>query len=328
MKKYMIMCMAVIAIMLSSCKNEDISISREVSFEVNPYGVIEDFVKHQVYEEDLETFYSGDKLRVQLFVYDNNGELVASNIQYLDGYRSTMNSTFELADGTYTVVATSDVTTMIGMDVSFEYWEFSGMNRLADLRITDASGLIGMEDKILGVVSNRVSVNASSVSHSIDVKPAGALILVHTNGIHSFSDVISYHLYVDKNSDYCSFGNDGTMTPTINSGTTYNWQLSMQNTSSSGNNYYSYRFVLPLGNTNFIWFAKIDDDGSGFLLDDTHNQVNVKIGKMYNCIFDIPNLTCDFYEFTDGMKASIPSMLENCREKGQFKSQSMDSCLK
>ena len=67
MKKYMIMCMAVIAIMLSSCKNEDISISREVSFEVNPYGVIEDFVKHQVYEEDLETFYSGDKLRVQLF---------------------------------------------------------------------------------------------------------------------------------------------------------------------------------------------------------------------------------------------------------------------
>ena len=327
MKKYMIMCMAVVALLFASCKNEDISISREVNFEVNPYKVISEFSQHQVNDDDFD-FLSGDWLRVHLFVYDTKGDLVASDVQFLSGYRSTMNSKFNLADGNYIVVATSDVTSLSNGNVSFEYWEFSGENRLADLRITDASGLIGWDDKILGVTSNQVSVNANNVNHSIDVNPAGALFLVHTNGIHNFSDVISYHLYVDKNSDYCSFGNDGTMIPTINAGTTYNWQLSTQSTSSSGNNYYSYRFVLPLGNTNFIWFAKINDDGSGYLLDDTHNQVNVKLGKMYNCIFDIPNLTCDLYEFTDGMKFYLPSGFENSRKLGQFKSLSMDKSVK
>ena len=327
MKKYMIMCMAAIAILLSSCKNEDISISREVSFEVNPYGVISDFVNHQVHEDDFD-FANGDWLRVHLFVYNANGNLVASDTQYLSGYRSTMNSTFELADGNYTVVATTDVATLNNGEVSFEYWEFTKADRLTDLRITDASGLIGWDDKILGVASNQVSVGAGHVSHTINVKPAGALILVHTNGIHNFSDVISYHLYVDKNSDFCSFESDGTMTPTINAGTTYNWQLSVQNTSSSGNNYYTYRFVLPLGNTNFIWFAKTEEDGSGFLLDDTHNLVNVRMGKMYNCVFDIPNLACDFYEFSNGMKDLMASDAENMRKIDQSSKMSMEKCVK
>ena len=323
----MIMCMALVALLFASCKNEDISISREVSFEVNPHGVISEFEKHQVHEDDFE-FLSGDWLRVHLLIYDNHGNLVASDVQYLSGYRSTMNSTVELADGSYTVVATTDVASLDHDNVTFEYWEFSGMDRLTDLRITDASGLIGWDDKILGITSSTIIVGAGHVSHTIDVKPAGALVLVQTNGIHTFSDVISYHLYVDKNSDYCSFGSDGSMSSTINAGTTYNWQLSVQNTSSSGNNYYTYRFVLPLGNTNFIWFAKIEEDGSGFLLDDTHNQVNVRMGKMYNCVFDIPNLACDFYEFSDGMKGLMVSDVENMRRIDQFKKASMEKRVK
>ena len=49
MKKYMIMSMAVLALLFASCKNEDISISREVSFEVNPYEVINKFVNNEVF---------------------------------------------------------------------------------------------------------------------------------------------------------------------------------------------------------------------------------------------------------------------------------------
>lgn len=35
MKKYVVFCLAVIALLMGSCKNEDISISREVTFDVN-----------------------------------------------------------------------------------------------------------------------------------------------------------------------------------------------------------------------------------------------------------------------------------------------------
>lgn len=73
MKKHIYLFVTLAALLLASCKNEDISISREVSFEVNPYTVIKDFLKHQVYEDDLETFYSNDKLRVHLYVYDAGG---------------------------------------------------------------------------------------------------------------------------------------------------------------------------------------------------------------------------------------------------------------
>ena len=54
MKKYMIMCMAVVALLFASCKNEDISISREVNFEVNPYKVISEFSQHQVNDDDFD----------------------------------------------------------------------------------------------------------------------------------------------------------------------------------------------------------------------------------------------------------------------------------
>lgn len=328
MKKYMFMCMAVMAILLSSCKNEDISISRKVTFEVNPYTVISEFAKHQVYENDLEMFAEGDWLRVHLFVYDVNGNLVASDMQYLSGYRSTMNASFELADGAYSVVATTDIATLSGGDVVFEYWTFSGTDRLTNIKITDASGKIGWDDKILGLTCDQVTVSSDKTIHTINVKPAGALVVVHTIGIHYYSDVISYHLVLDKNSDYWSLDSNGLMIPTINTGTTYNWQLSVQNTSSSSDNDYSYRFVMPLGNTNFIWFAKMKEDGSGLLLNDTHNLINIKLGKMYNCVFDIPNIVCDFYEFTDGMKGTLMPESENARIVKQSKWLSLDNCVK
>jgi hypothetical protein len=281
-----------------------------VSFEVNPYGAIQEFVKHQVYEDDLETFSTGDKLRVNLFVYDNKGELAASAKQYLEGYRSTMNSTFDLADGVYTVVATSDVTTMSGGEVSFEYWEFSGTNKLSELKIKDC-GYLGWDDKILGVSYKTITVASGKTNYSIELEPAGALIVVQHNGIHSFDDVVSYELDVNKTSDYCSFGNGGFQ-PVINESSTYNWRLNNLVVGNySGNNIYSYKFVLPLGKTDFIWLAFLEE---GYLmLEDTHNTVNIKQGKMYNCVFNIPEISCDFYEFGNNKSMEVAGDLVRVR---------------
>ncbi|MBR1514439.1 MAG: hypothetical protein IJ622_09135 [Bacteroidales bacterium] len=306
MKKYVIVCLAVVAILLASCKNEDISISREVFFEVKPYGTIQEFVKHQVYEDDLETFSTGDKLRVNLFVYDSKGVLTASETKYVDDYRSTMNSTFDLADGVYTVVATSDVTTMSGGDVSFEYWEFSGTNNLSELKIKDA-GYMGWDDKILGVSYEQITVASGKTNYSIDLEPAGALVVIQHNGIHTFNDVVSYELEVNKSSDYCSFGNGGFQ-PVINESATYNWRLSNLVVGNySGNNIYSYKFVLPLGKTDFVWVAYLEE--GYLLLDETHNILDIKQGKMYNCVFNIPELSCEFYEFGNAKALNFASDL-------------------
>lgn len=310
MKKHIYLFAVLAALLLASCKNEDIDISRKVVFEVNPYTVIKDFLKHQVYEDDLETFYSNDKLRVHLYVYDAGGDLVASDMQYLNDYRSTMNSKFELADGMYTVVATSDIVTLSGGDVAFEYWEFSGFRKLSDLKIKDV-GYLGYEDKILGVSCEKITIATEKVNHAININPAGALFVINHIGIHTFNDVITYEMLVNKNSDFCSFSN-GYYLPVCNESTYYNWRLSTLDVDDfSGNNIYSYKFTLPLGKTDFVWYAFCED--GDFFLDETHNRVNVEQGKMYNCVFNIPDISCDFTVFDDNKSMSFGEGLVRVR---------------
>ena len=108
MKKYMIMCMAVVALLFASCKNEDISISREVTFTVNPYDVINGFVNNQANEGDLDMLSSSYRIRTQVFAYDADGKLVDHEVNYLKDYHSTMDVSFDLPDGNYIAIAKID----------------------------------------------------------------------------------------------------------------------------------------------------------------------------------------------------------------------------
>ena len=296
MKKHIFFVMAAVALLLVSCKNEDITISREVSIKVNLYSVIEDFAKHQYHEGDLETFAQGDKLRVHLFVYDENGVLVGSDMKYLEGYRSTMVSSFDLEVGKYTVVATSDVATLSGGELSFTYWEFLGSGKLSELKIKDKN-YMGRDDKILGVSCEEIEVASGQTSFSVDVKPAGALVVIHHKGIHYLHDVLSYELDMKKLPDYGKFV-DGKFIPVIQESDSYDWRLNNLVVKDYDiDNVYSYKFVLPLGETDFIWIKVL---GDGYvILNETHTVVDIQKGKTYNCVFSIPDTTCEFYAFDD-----------------------------
>ena len=282
MKKHVVLCLAVMALWMASCKNEDISISREVSFEVNPYDVVRGFATYEVSSGDIAGMYTGDKLRVNLLVYDEKGDLVASGLQLFDDYSSTMTYTTELADGNYTVIAISEVKDGRGED--YDNWKITGTTRLTDLKITD-QGFIGLNDKILGIGHSIVSVGAGQTTHSIPMEPAGALLIVNDNYIHYWNDVYRYMVLSDKSSNSCTFNANGTYNTFVDdSPLSYDWiQHSIRPGDYSGNVYYTYHFVLPLGNTNVVWVADAyNEEGTleRLLLDDPISY-DVKSGKVY-----------------------------------------------
>ena len=308
MKKYMIMCMAVVALLIVSCKKEDISISREVVFEVNPYTVISDFAKHEVKSGDLEKLDPIYKLRITLLVYNTMGELEGSEIQLIDDYRSTMSTTIELADGEYTIVALSDVT---DRNEQNDDWKVSGINRLSDLRIAEQNH-ISDKTKILGIGYAKVSVMAGHSTHSILMKPAGSLFIVHDNQVHQYYDVLQYLIYADKGSNSLTFNNDGSFVSHVDESLlTYDWKLHVFNDPFSSNhlqseNWYSYHFSLSLGYTNFAWVANVmNDDGSTqlLMLDDPLSGY-IEQGKVYEFQCLCNSLSWELQEYSDG-KSSL-----------------------
>lgn len=147
MKKLVYLMMALAALLLVSCQNEDISISRETVFSVNPYEAINDFVNHQLNDGDLDLLPSSTRVRVQVLIYDTEGKLVDYAVEYLNNYHLTMNATFDLEDGNYVAIATTDVVYYDGT-VNFEFWNFVGKEKLSEFKINHA-GYLGYENKIL-----------------------------------------------------------------------------------------------------------------------------------------------------------------------------------
>lgn len=289
MKKYMIMCMALVALLFASCKNEDISISREVYFEINPFTVVKDFAKHELYPGDLSTVYwgdIGDKLRVQLFVYDDNGYLVESKVKYLDNYTDNMHASFNLSDGSYKVLVVTDEVGLVGNQVTDEYWFITGTGRLTNLKITSNSEWLEFgEYKKLGITKKAIIVNADNKAFNIDVTPAGAIMQSWIYNIHGFIDVLMYSLWMDKKNGNFSFNDLGSYEVGYEqTNFTSNIRLDKPDDYTAGN-IYDYHFFVPFGNTGFEWIALLDDGNYYGFLNDVY--VNITAGKSYSCILNI-----------------------------------------
>lgn len=286
MKKYMIMCMAVVALLFASCKNEDISISREVRFTVNPYDVINGFVNNQANEGDLDLLPNSYRVRTQVYVYDTDGKLVDYDVDYLKDYHSTMNTSFDLPDGNYIAIATTDVVEYNG-GVTFEYWTFDGKEKLNQLKINHA-GYLGYENKILGVGRQIVNVQHGQTEFSIRLEPQGALALCIVWGIQSFNDVSCYNLMTNRAFKCCSFNSDGTWEVSCEEVifNKYVYRFYPNNYSSYGG--YGYQFI-PVGGSNFRWDA---DTNSGELEDitDGAKSQNIVPGKTYQFELFLPEL--------------------------------------
>ncbi len=251
MKKILYSLIAVLAMVMSSCSNDDIEITRAISVKVNPSGVIAPFT-YEINDGELESFSTKYKLRVHVFAYNEKGILVAQDIQYLKNYASIANCKLNLEKGTYTLVAVTDVAEIDGNNVKTEFWKFSGTEKISTTKITDA-GLLGGKYKILGLEIKSVTIGDNNNECNLSPQTVGALCLVQWFNVHTFSSVEKYTLVMSKTCDFLQLNESkGYGFSEKNENGAFNLRLSyIEPSNYTSDNLYEYYFMLPMKNINF-----------------------------------------------------------------------------
>lgn len=319
MKKYILSVVVAIVAILSSCSNEEITISKTVNFTVNPATVVEPYTSafsdlfsiFDINRGVLESFNTNYKLRVRLFVYDSNGVLVQKSSGSYSNYDVKLKESFYLSVGSYTAIAISDI---YRPSDGFEFWAVSGEDLLATLKITD-TGFFGGERTILGVTKQAFQVADKGIDVNIDIKAAGALFLTYYQNIFTYPAVTEYELSVNKLQSSINYDSNGDYTiSTENNNGSYDWRISsvvldeIDQTQYSG----SLRWAtqLPMNNVGICfsyWTSSLSSSeqmGSGKVFD-------IKAGDTYFCWLYLNSTgntadywtTAEFYKWFNSSRA-------------------------
>ena len=280
--------MFVFVAVLTSCTNDDITISYATNFKINPATVITPFT-FEMNPGELESFGSDHRLRVRLLTYNSEGLLVQENVEYFTNYATLMSCSQNLPDGNYIAIAITDVVSYEGNNVALEYWELSDHDKLAETRIDD-NGYIGLQYKILGISKTNFTINGKSNNDiSINVSPAGALIFVWYQNIHAFSDVETYGLAKSKTTEGCIFDSQGNYTVSaLNNNGSFDWWQDKTDVADFGENVqnvYSFVYILPMSNMN-LKFQAITDTGEEYDLSNSMT-VSPQAGEEYLFSIDL-----------------------------------------
>lgn len=300
MKKNIFSLLVGFIILLTSCSNDDITISRNITFKVNPSGVVKSFTKERKPGE-LSSINSGCKLRVKVLAYDKDGLLAYCDSAFLDSYDSQMTSQKYIPEGTYTVIAVTDVVRGSLGNISREYWNMSGMNDINTLKVAD-TGWLAFNNVILGVASQKVTIDEHSQDIILNPSPAGALLLIQYYDINYFYDVENYQLKTNRSCDFMSFDSNGNIQTTIeNQNNEFRWRASVLNLSNypDATNIYDYAYVFPMENVSFKFAARITGESEDTDLTDKNIVIpSIKAGEEYYFELDLKNFTYDFYKVT------------------------------
>ncbi len=307
MKKVLIALVALVG-MISSCTNDDITISKVTTFKVNPVTVVDRL--YEIKAGDLTALSSGSKLIVTLYIYDDKGGLVNKISNEYSAYTHMMTADIDLAPGNYTAVATSHVSSNV------DYWSFTGLDQLSTFKITD-NGYIGGKSKILGLSIVKFSVGNSSETFNINIENAGAVAVVLFNKWNKYNNVKIYSLMGKQACDYLSFDNQGAKDYSIKSDSKYKFYKVKAEYDSDLTSPYLYFFTFPIRNASFRFYAETTEDelvpmGTEFVDD-------IKLGYSYRFDYDFENDEVSWYYWTpEEFTTSRCAMVEkfNHYEKG------------
>ena len=283
MKKIVFAFLALIVI-LTSCTNDDIKITQATTIKVNPSGVVAPF-NVEINAGELESFNSNYKLRVRVLAYDDKGILCSRDEQYLSNYAGLANCNLSLSNGTFRIIAITDVVNTIAGAKVPEFWELSGEENLSTTKLTDM-GYVGGTYKILGVASKSVNIKDGENSYTLNPEPVGALCLVLMKNMLHYSGITEFDIDMNRTSDFLEFDNDGVFTPSIeNHNGDYDWVLCRFDRDDSYNNLYNYFYVLPMKNVSFR--ASVLQNDSWLANIAPEYTINLEAGIEYGIILDL-----------------------------------------
>lgn len=289
MKRYLYTSViALLTICFIACENDPITISYGTPIKVDPSGVIAPFT-YEVKAGELESFSSSYKLRIRVLAYDVDGKLAAADTSFLTNYAGIMNTTLTLQEGTYTLIAITDVVRYSSGKTTLEYWILSGIQDINQTKITNA-GYIGGKNKILGIDSKRISVSGESSTVNLAPSAAGALLCVRVLHMHQFTNVTEYKLLANRNADFLTFDSQGNAISTPqNDNNQFKWRVTYFNPQDEAyanySGYYAYNFMFPVSNANYKFVYSTESETDEELA--TNMLVNLEKGDEYLFLLEL-----------------------------------------
>ena len=270
----------------TSCTNDDITISKATNIKVNPSTVIAPFT-FEINTGELETFAQGNKLRVSLLIYNQEGILQAKEVQYLTNYASLINPNINLPYVDYTAIAITDVVEYDD-EVTFEFWKLVNEEKLTEAKIED-TGYIASQRGILGIAKKQFTVSEeNNKTKEINVEPAGGLFLVTLFNPLYFSDVVRVGALANKTAEHFEFDYQGNFSVShASDGGDLSWWMcifDIEDYNKGTTSAYKYYFIPKTNNYKFQ-FTVITDEDDYIYLDDY--SVNINQGDEYLLYLDL-----------------------------------------
>lgn len=192
-----------------ACTNESIQIQKQIKVTISPSRVLENFVPYESSQKEMsdDSEYGKAKLRITALLYDEYGKLVEKKEGLLNDYNSDYSCSFETYDDQeYTLVCFSSSIHGSLEEPDIEAYEFSGTERLANLKVSQwDENSYGSNWSVLGVAD--VEISSAETEYNILLRPATAFVYllftdIHANDSTSSTDGDCSGVYTTTATDY------------------------------------------------------------------------------------------------------------------------------
>lgn len=175
MKKILYSLIAVLAMVMSSCSNDDIEITRYVDnlrLQISTQTFYDDFGITQEIKDSLSQNY---KVGIYTFIYGKNGDLVASQKSDTKRFGIESHSFQNLEEGVYTVIVAEMLENV--NKVTENAWAFKGEDNLSTIQLIKKKDYTYSKDAV-GLYANELYL--SSEFNTIDINPRGVGVIINT----------------------------------------------------------------------------------------------------------------------------------------------------
>lgn len=177
MKKILYSLIAVLAMVISSCSNDDIEVIKTggVTFNISSESVYDDF---GIAERFKNEYLSGShKIGVYTFVYNENETLVASDSTYVQTFTNIPQNFPKLKEGTYTYVVL-EMLVNGDKDNTSDSWVIVGKEKLSTLEILNKNYLAWWQAAV-GLSTGTIDISCNQ-NQSLTVYPKGIGSIIHS----------------------------------------------------------------------------------------------------------------------------------------------------
>lgn len=292
MKKIITILTVLLTVILSSCSNDEIPVKHTVKFTLNPATVVENLL--EVNAGDLTSIdYKKYKLNIELYIYDEFGQLVNKDNQETQSYTNIVTSNLKLSNGEYTIVAISHVTSIDPNGLIC--WSFEGFDNLNTLKITD-KGKIGGKNKFLGLTIEKINISDFDSTFKIDIQNAGVVACVGFLNWNRYNDIKEYNFLSNKSCNYLTTNHNGEIDYSINTKSGYNFRLMGFTYTSVLPEMYSYFFTFPIKDIALA-FSATPQSGDEKIFE--KNLIDLELGGYYVFTYDVKTEEAQWLKLTN-----------------------------